>query len=66
VVLFFGHGLPASDDHARGSWALAAEELTELELAALLRRLPARYQRARLPALWIAQEEDTRTDHHEP
>jgi len=41
VVLFFGHGLPASDEHARGAWALATEELTELDLAAQLRRLPA-------------------------
>jgi hypothetical protein len=40
VVLFFGHGLPASEDHAYQAWALTAEELTDLELAALLHELP--------------------------
>ncbi len=40
VVLFFGHGLPADEDHPYQAWALASEELTDLELAAELHRLP--------------------------
>jgi hypothetical protein len=40
VVLFFGHGLPASADHPYQAWALSTEELTDLELAAQLHRLP--------------------------
>ena len=40
VVLFFGHGLPASADHPYQGWALSSEELTDLELAAQLHRLP--------------------------
>jgi hypothetical protein len=40
VVLFFGHGLPASEAHPYQAWALTDEELTDLELAAQLHRLP--------------------------
>lgn len=40
VVLFFGHGLPASEDHPYQAWALTTEELTDLELAARLHLLP--------------------------
>jgi hypothetical protein len=40
VVLFYGHGLPASADHPYQGWALSTEELTDRELAAQLHRLP--------------------------
>ncbi|HWU87375.1 MAG TPA: hypothetical protein VN253_08870 [Kofleriaceae bacterium] len=40
VVLFFGHGLPADSAHPYQSWALTTEELTDVDLAGLLRQLP--------------------------
>ena len=40
VVLFLGHGIPASEDHPYQSWALTTEELTNIELAEQLHRLP--------------------------
>jgi hypothetical protein len=41
VVMFFGHGLPADAAHPYQGWALAAEELTDGDLAAELRKLPS-------------------------
>jgi hypothetical protein len=41
VVLFFGHGIPADAEHPYQSWALTAEELTDVELARQLQSLPA-------------------------
>ena len=41
MVLFFGHGLPASEAHPYSSWALTADELTGVDLARQLQELPA-------------------------
>lgn len=40
VVMFCGHGLPPDEARPRQAWALTTEALTDLELAAELRRLP--------------------------
>jgi hypothetical protein len=41
VVLFFGHGIPATGAHPYRSWALTADELTGPDLAGELQALPA-------------------------
>lgn len=41
VLMFSGHGLPADAAHPSASWALCTEELTAIDLARQLQRLPA-------------------------
>jgi hypothetical protein len=41
VVLFCGHGIPASRKHPFQAWALTDDEFTDIDLAAQLRAFPA-------------------------